>query len=464
MINIIKNEITKIFKKKSIYVMLIITFAFIILTNVLYKFIIPKLFNASAFDNIVTESVKNEMKNLNINNPQDVDLYITDKTILDTNELLKKYDTNSWQYVIIQEKANDLIYNINYYMYKVNDSELLEEAKKEYNNFIELLDEGNWKVFVVNEIESLKQNDQNEMVDLQIELLQMRLDYNIEYGNNYKNDALLRYFGAKQELEELEQIKNKTYKQKVQYQELKEEVEKSIYVIKNDKDIISNDNTRGMLLNIFSEYGLFIVITVVLIGGTIVSEEFNKGTIKLLLVKPYSRNKILFSKFIAVLLTILFMVITVLIMQFIIGIMFYGSDSLKIPQVIYNFNTGKIEEINLFSAIIKEIIGKLPLYILIGTLAFTISATLNNTAVAITISILGYMASNIINEIMYSYNVKWIKYFITPNWDLTQVFNGRLHAIEGINLPFSIIICLIYFLIMIIPSFIVFKKKNIKNI
>ena len=30
-----------------------------------------------------------------------------------------------------------------------------------------------------------------------------------------------------------------------------------------------------------------------MIAGTIVSEEFNKGTIKLLLVRPYSRNKIL---------------------------------------------------------------------------------------------------------------------------------------------------------------------------
>lgn len=35
---------------------------------------------------------------------------------------------------------------------------------------------------------------------------------------------------------------------------------------------------------------------------------------------------------------------------------------------------------------------------------------------------------------------------------------------EGLTMPFSIIICLVYFLIMIVTSFIVFKKRNIKNV
>ena len=75
-----------------------------------------------------------------------------------------------------------------------------------------------------------------------------------------------------------------------------------------------------------------------------------------------------------------------------------------------------------------------------------------------------YRITEVINQITYSLNVKWIKYFVTPNWDLSQMFNGKLHELEGINMTFALVVCLIYFLIMIIPSFIVFKKKNIKNI
>ena len=444
MINLIKNEITKILKKKSIYVMIIVTFAFIILTNVLYKFVIPKFMNEFMFDDIINESIKEEMKNLNLDDLEQAKMYVADKTTLDTNELAKKYDNNSWQYAVIQEMASDLIYQVNNYTYVEKNSELLENAKKEYDKFIDLINKGDWKEFVNSQIQDLNEEknlaiseEQKEMVNSKLQILQMRLDYNIEYGSNFKNDALMRYTQGTDQLKELEKNNNKTYKEKKEYQDLKEEVEKCKYAIEKNVDIINMDNTRGILLNLFSEYGIFVTITVVLIAGTIVSEEFNKGTIKLLLVRPHSRNKILLSKFIAVLLTIVFVMIVIIVMQLVVGTLFYGISSLKIPQVVYNHKLGRIQEINLIWAIIKEFLGILPLYILIGTLAFSISAILNNTAVAITVSLLGYMASNIINQITYSYNVKWIKYFVTPNWDLTVMFNGKLHEIEGINITFS---------------------------
>ena len=38
MSNLIKNELTKIFKKKSIYIILLVTLAFVILSNCIYKY------------------------------------------------------------------------------------------------------------------------------------------------------------------------------------------------------------------------------------------------------------------------------------------------------------------------------------------------------------------------------------------------------------------------------------------
>ena len=61
-----------------------------------------------------------------------------------------------------------------------------------------------------------------------------------------------------------------------------------------------------------------------MIAGTIVSEEFNKGTIKLLLVKPYTRNKILLSKFITTLIMIVFVIIVTITMQILIGGVLFG--------------------------------------------------------------------------------------------------------------------------------------------
>ena len=54
---------------------------------------------------------------------------------------------------------------------------------------------------------------------------------------------------------------------------------------------------------------MFILIFSVIVAGTIVSNEFQKGTIKLLLTRPYSRNKILLSKYIVSIISILIFII-----------------------------------------------------------------------------------------------------------------------------------------------------------
>ena len=174
--------------------------------------------------------------------------------------------------------------------------------------------------------------------------------------------------------------------------------------------------------------------------------------------------KILLAKFITVLITVLFIMIITVILQFIVGGIFFGFDSLSIPAIIYNHNTGTLMEMGILKNIILTGIGKLPIYVLIGTLAFALSTIFNNTPVAITITLMGYMASSIVNQFAYYYEIKWLKFFVTPNWDFTQFFYGKLPLMKGLNVPFSVIICLIYFIIMMIPTFMVFKRKNIKNI
>ena len=132
--------------------------------------------------------------------------------------------------------------------------------------------------------------------------------------------------------------------------------------------------------------------------------------------------------------------------------------------MIYNHNTGSLIEISIFKSVILSALGRLPIYILIGSLAFALGTLLNNTGIAITISLLGYMVSSIINELVYQYNLKNFKFFVTTNWDFTQYYYGNLPTLQGLSMGFSCIICLIYFAVMIIPTFIVFKKKNIKNV
>ena len=469
--NLIKNEITKILKKKVFLVILIVVFIFIIISNLLNKYAFIAMSKVSDYNDKYIEYLNEELKNLNPNNPEQLEMYISDLNELELCNLQKQYDYNSWQYTIVQEKAGTYIDNINQIKYKTKDDEELQKAQDEYNKFKEQLNSNDWKKFATEELEELEKSKQelgegikDPSLDLQIEVAKMRLDYNIEYGQNFKDEALQRYLSSKNTLLELEKQNNKTYSNEKEYQDAQENAEKSKYAIENDKDIFNQSDARGILLDFISNYELFIIITIVFVAGSIVSEEFNKGTIKLLLVRPYSRIKILLAKFITVLITILFIIAFTIIAQFIVGGIVFGFDSLKIPDVIYNHNTGSLIEISIFKSVILSALGRLPIYILIGSLAFALGTLLNNTGIAITISLLGYMVSSIINELVYQYNLKNFKFFVTTNWDFTQYYYGNLPTLQGLSMGFSCIICLIYFAVMIIPTFIVFKKKNIKNV
>lgn len=467
--NLVKNEIIKIVRKKSFYIILIVVLAYIVLSNVMYKYVYTS--DYEYYDESYVENLKDRISSLNLDNQQDLDMYVNDKTELDTYELLKQYDKGTWQYKLILEKASSYLSEINTYTYKIKDEEALNEAKETYNKFTERLKANDWKGFVQDELDVLKksqeglsENEKDQSTLIQIEVLEMRLKNEIAYGDDYKNAALSRYQQSQLEVNELSNKNNKSYEEEKAYQSAKEDAEKSRYAIEQGKDIYNTSDAREFLLNVFSKYELFIIITIVLIAGAIVSDEFNKGTIKSLLVRPYSRTKILLAKFITVLITVLFIMVVTVILQFIIGGISFGFDSLSIPNVVYNFKTGKIMEVGILKSIICTGLGKLPIYVLLGTLAFALSTLFNNTAVAITITLLGYMASSIVNQFAYYYDMEWLKFFVTPNWDFTQFFYGNLPLIKGMSIPLSIIICLVYFVIMIIPTFVVFNKRNIKNV
>ena len=63
-----------------------------------------------------------------------------------------------------------------------------------------------------------------------------------------------------------------------------------------------------------------------------------------------------------------------------------------------------------------------------------------------------------------AYNVKQIIYFVTPNWDFTYYLFGGTPLFKELTVPFSLIVCLVYFLIMVVVSCIVFKKRDLSLI
>ena len=134
-------------------------------------------------------------------------------------------------------------------------------------------------------------------------------------------------------------------------------------------------------------------------------------------------------------------------------------------EIIYNFNTKSVEEISTIKYLTLSGLVILPQYILIMTLAFSFSVLFINSPLAIALPLLGMMGAEVINQLAYHYEkAKFLKYFVTPNWNLDVFLFGKMPEFEPISLPFSITICMIYFIAMILTSMCIFKRREIKNI
>ena len=91
MSNLIKNELTKIFKKKSIYITLIVILGFVILTNCIYKY----FYNTGSseyYSEDYIQYVKESISHLDPEKPSDTSMYIDFKTTLDMYEITKEFE------------------------------------------------------------------------------------------------------------------------------------------------------------------------------------------------------------------------------------------------------------------------------------------------------------------------------------------------------------------------------------
>ena len=104
-------------------------------------------------------------------------------------------------------------------------------------------------------------------------------------------------------------------------------------------------------------------------------------------------------------------IISLAIIQTIVGGIIYGFESYGEKIIMYNFNSNSIEKIATIRYLIMNAIAMLPQYILLMTLAFAISTVLTNTPMAIALPILGIFGSEIINALLYT-NFEKAKIFI----------------------------------------------------
>jgi ABC-2 type transport system permease protein len=206
---------------------------------------------------------------------------------------------------------------------------------------------------------------------------------------------------------------------------------------------------------------LIIVVTIftVIIAGESVAGEFSSGTIKLLLIGPASRSKILLSKYVTLLSFFFFMLIILFGTSFIASGILEGFNNVGIPYV-YATQDGIVHAVNMTGYVLRTYGYDCIQMILIATMAFMFSTVFRSSSIAIGLSIgLSFIGTAVANFLT-MHNYSWAKYYLFENTDLTQYLDGTPN-IAGMTLPFSITVLIVYFLIFNILSWVVFNKRDV---
>ncbi|MEW9503436.1 ABC transporter permease, partial [Jeotgalibacillus marinus] len=200
------------------------------------------------------------------------------------------------------------------------------------------------------------------------------------------------------------------------------------YRLANDLPPNSTTSIWAFLEN--SSYSLPTVIGlfVIILASGIVASEFSWGTIKLLMIRPIARWKILLSKFITVATFGLAMIGISVTLSVILGFILFDTGTLTR----LSYENGSVIESSMFIYLIKVYLFKSINVILLATMAFMISAVFRNSSLAIGISLFLYFVGVTATQFIAMHS-DWAKYILFANTDLSQYETGYL-IVEGMTM------------------------------
>lgn len=227
------------------------------------------------------------------------------------------------------------------------------------------------------------------------------------------------------------------------------------YRLKHDIAPMETRSTWNFM-TVAAEIVSLITLFTIVVGASSVASEFTWGTIKLLLIRPVSRAKILLSKYLATILFALFSLVLLFAVSFLVGSIFFGIGG-STPHLVYR--DGAVHEVHMVSHILGIFGLKSINLIMMSTFAFMISTIFRNSGLAIGLAIFLMFAGVNVTALLAT-KFDWAKYILFANTDLSQYLTGYV-LVEGMTMAFSVIMLIIYFVIFNALTWFVFTKRDV---
>ncbi|MDD2502788.1 MAG: ABC transporter permease [Clostridia bacterium] len=241
--------------------------------------------------------------------------------------------------------------------------------------------------------------------------------------------------------------------------------EKSIDADKPDMKYV-NGGSRSRTFQ-FLNYSIFVALFAALLGGWIMASEFQQGTIRLLMIRPKTRTKILMAKFTSALVICLFIYGFSSLLNIVTNGIFFGFSDYAFP----NYTVSG--EIGFFGYYLPKMLACTIPVIFIFAFAFMLSVVVKNVAVSIAVPIAAYIGSTIVTSILaLTRSSSWFAYTPLPYLQLSTFFtqeNTLYNPIYGygntmtLNITYGILLLLGLSVVCSAISILVFNRRDIVN-
>jgi ABC-2 type transport system permease protein len=222
---------------------------------------------------------------------------------------------------------------------------------------------------------------------------------------------------------------------------------------------------QGLWGAVGGETWLFFLITIftMIIAAGIVANEFNWGTIKLLLIHPISRAKILLGKYLALLLFGVALTLLLLGFSLVIHTVWYGLKFIGLTDVSGALPSASTPNaFNSFGGVLWLYGLKYVDVMVYGTFAFMLSALSKSNALTIGVSLLAMIFGPELTNYLFS-NSSVGKYVFFTHLDLAKYFGPNAGQFSGMSFQFSALVLFFYVMIFNIIAWLVFTKRDILN-
>ena len=207
--------------------------------------------------------------------------------------------------------------------------------------------------------------------------------------------------------------------------------------------------TDGNVIDFMSVLSNFLIIIVFLaigLAGSILANEFQTGTMKLLLIRPRTRSMVLFAKWLTIQLYGIYLLITTFIFSWLIGGIVYGFGTgygLMFEKVLLNYGITFLE------------------LMLISTFTYAGSAVFKNSAFSVGLGIAALLGGKLITEVAALMELSFGKILLFANTQMDQYLFGNPPILSGMSVGFSILILILHFIFFYGVAWFFFAKRDI---